>query len=58
MYEDMHTNDIDEDDYETYEDYENALAEACEEYWESYAQWGWEEISEEEFYDNVDVMEE
>lgn len=58
MYEYLHTNDVDEDDYATYEDYESALEEASDDYWENMAHWGWEEISAEEFYDNVDVMEE
>ena len=58
MYEYLYTNNIDEEDYETYDDYELALEEASEDYWENYATWGWEEISAEEFYDNVDVMEE
>lgn len=58
MYEYLYTNNIDEDDYETYDDYETACEEASEDYWENYATWGWEEISAEEFYDNVDVMEE
>lgn len=57
MYEYLNTKDVYEGDYETYEEYETALEEASTEYWENYAQWGWIEISEEEFYDNVDVME-
>lgn len=56
MYESLHTNSIDEYDYETYEDYEIALAEASTDYWENYANWGWIEISEEEFYNNADVI--
>lgn len=58
MYEYLHTNEVYEEDYATYDDYEFALEEASEDYWENYATWGWEEISAEEFYDNVDVMEE
>ena len=57
-YEYLHTNDVDEDDYETYDDYETAFEEAVDDYWDNMAHWGWEEISPEEFYDNVDVMEE
>jgi hypothetical protein len=50
-YEYLHTGHIHEDDYATYEDFEVALEEATEDYWENYANWGWVEISEEEFYD-------
>jgi hypothetical protein len=57
-YEYIHTSDFDEEGYATEEDAQEALQELSEDYWENYATWGWEEISEEEFYDNVDVVEE
>ena len=56
-YEYMHTQDINEDDYETLDDFEIALADAIDDYWDNMVHWGWEIISEEEFYDNADVME-
>ena len=60
QYEYIHTRDIDEDDYATLDDFDIdiALADAIDDYWDNMAHWGWEIISEEEFYDNADVMEE
>jgi hypothetical protein len=56
-YEYIHTDGFDEEAYATEEDAQEALQELSEEYWENCATWGWEEISPEEFYDNVDVIE-
>ena len=51
-YEYLATQGYDEEDYDTQEDFEEALNQAIEWYWES-VYVGWEEVTEEEYYDNV-----
>lgn len=50
-YEGIATRGIEEEDYASFEDYELALEEAVEDYWED-CSWGWEEISYEEYIEN------
>ena len=56
-YEYLAENDVDPDAFATEDDYDIACAEAREEFWDD-CSYGWEEVSKEELYDNVDVMEE
>ena len=51
-YEYLATQEYDEEDYETVEDFEEALDQAIEWYWED-VYVGWEEVTEEEYRDNV-----
>ena len=51
-YEYLATQGIDEEDYETLEDFEEAQAMAIESYWEDCSD-GWVYVTEEEYYENI-----
>ena len=52
LYEYLATQEYDEEDYDTQEDFEEALNQAIEWYWED-VYVGWKEVTEEEYKDNA-----